>query len=123
MHERGPKIAKLAVFAKILQALKENSDIDWSILQNELMTWKFSSFREKDDLFSTMFSGVAFFSSSFYDVVSDSLVAEQFFTGTIYTKDVQFKNDTFVSGNCTFVGHQIYVDIGKNVTTEFFRYY
>ena len=77
-----------------------------------------------------MVSGVALFSSSFYDVVSDSLVAKQFFGGTVYTKDVRFRNDTFVTTpyNCTFVGHQTYADIGENVNVttefgpEFFRY-
>ena len=34
--ERGPKIAKLAVFAKVLQALQDNSDIDWYIFIDEL---------------------------------------------------------------------------------------
>ena len=97
------------------------SEIIWP-----LKSWEFSSFREKEDLTVTLVSGVALFSSSFYDVVSDSLVAEQFFAGTIYTKDVPFRNHTFVtppySTNCTFVGHQTYVDIGENFTTEFFRY-
>ena len=69
------------------------------------------------------------FSLSVKDVVSDSLVAEQFFNGTIYTKRVPFLNDTFVtapfSPNCTPVGYDLHVDILENSETkveDFFRY-
>ena len=67
------------------------------------------------------------FSLSLKDVVSDSLVAEQFLNGTIYTKRVNL-NDTFETApythpNCTLVGYDTYNDILENNERKFEKFY
>ena len=113
---------------KITKGINENVlyEEDWSILLSHfesnlsLTKWK--------DHFSECIVDVLFFLSSLYDVVSDSLVAEQFFSGTNYTKTVPNQNDPALKSTekypreCIAIGETTYTDYHGNPNSTSFHY-
>jgi len=101
---------------------EEWSDI-LSELPSKLTYWKWRyNFKE----FAV---DILFFLSTLYDVVSDSLVAEQFFTGAYYSKTVKYRNDTVLHPiienstvvyprECTPTGETVYINYLRNQTTQ-----
>ena len=75
----------------------------------------------KDTKYEDIALAILGFCSSTYDIVSDSLLSKSYISGTDYVKIVDDYNDSVVT-NCTFLGHNTYVDVVENKTEKFYEF-
>lgn len=75
----------------------------------------------KDTKYEDIALAILGFVSSTYDIVSDSLLSKSYISGTDYVKIVDDYNDSVVT-NCTFLGHNTYVDVVENKTEKFYEF-
>ena len=94
--------------------------------------WKIDFFRLKLDFQNhaqiwkdTKYEDIAFaifgLGGSTYDIVSDALLSKSYLSGTDYIKIVDNYYDSVVT-NCTFLGHNTYVDVVENKTEKFYEF-